>query len=290
MGKILVTGATGNVGAEVVNALKLANQKTISAVVMHEDLKKFPTNKAVVFDFANSNTWEPALKDVDRVFLMRPPAIGDVKTYLFPFIDLALKKGIKHIVFLSLQGVSFNPLTPHFKVEKYLMRKKAPYTFLRPNFFMQNLSTFYKDDIAKNDEIFLPAGKGRTAFVDVRDIGAVAADVFTESDHIGMAYTLSGSRSLDYYEVAEILSSELGRTITYQNPSVEEYVERLRVNGSPEEFIKVQKMLYFVVRHNFSSGTKSDITKLLGREPITFKQFVHDYAHVWRKATIFGNN
>ena len=290
MGKILVTGATGNVGAEVVNALKLANQKTISAVVMHEDLKKFPTNKAVVFDFADSNTWEPALKDVDRVFLMRPPAISDVKTYLFPFIDLALKKGIKNIVFLSLQGVSFNPLTPHFKVEKYLMRKKAPYTFLRPNFFMQNLSTFYKDDIAKNDEIFLPAGKGRTAFVDVRDIGAVAADVFTGSDHIGMAYTLSGSRSLDYYEVAEILSSELGRTITYQNPSVAEYVERLRVNGSPEEFIKVQKMLYFVVRHNFSSGTKSDITKLLGREPITFKQFVHDYAHSWERATIFGNN
>ena len=54
MGKILVTGATGNVGAEVVNALKLANQKTISAVVMHEDLKKFPTNKAVVLCNGNN--------------------------------------------------------------------------------------------------------------------------------------------------------------------------------------------------------------------------------------------
>lgn len=284
MGKILVTGATGNVGAEVVNALKLKGQETIATVDRQIDIKKFPANKAVVFDFADSNTWEPALKDVDRVFLMRPPAIADVKTYLFPFIDLALKKGIKHIVFLSLQGVRFNPLTPHFKVEKYLMRKKAPYTFLRPNFFMQNLSTFYKIDIAEHDEIFLPAGKGRTAFVDVRDIGAAAAGVFTGSDHIGMAYTLSGSEPLDYYQVAEILSSELGRTITYQNPSVAKYIERLRENGSREKFIKVQKMLYFVVRHNFSSGTKSDITKLLGREPIAFKQFVHDYAHIWGKS------
>lgn len=283
MGKILVTGATGNVGTEVVKALELAGQETVSAVVRQEDINKFPTNNAVVFDFADSTTWEPALEEVDRVFLMRPPAIADVKTYLFPFIDLALQKGIKHIVFLSLQGVSFNPLTPHFKVEKYLRRKKAPYTFLRPNFFMQNLSTFYADDIAKNDVIFLPAGKGRTAFVDVRDIGAVAAEVFTESDHTGRAYTLSGSESLDYYQVAEILSSELGRTITYQNPSVAEYVERLRANGSPEEFIKVQKMLYFVVRHNFSSGTESDIAKLLRREPITFKQFTHDYAHIWGK-------
>lgn len=283
MGKILVTGATGNVGAEVVKTLELANQETIATVVKQDDLKKFPTNKAVVFDFADSNTWEPALEGVDRVFLMRPPAIADVKTYLFPFIDLVLQKDIKHIVFLSLQGVSFNPLTPHFKVEKYLMRKKAPYTFLRPNFFMQNLSTFYKDGIAQHDEMFLPAGKGRTAFVDVRDIGAAAAKVFTATGHIGKAYTLSGSESLDYYQVAEILSNELGRTITYLNPSVAEYVERLRANGSPEEFIKVQKMLYFVVRHSFSSGTKSDIVKLLGREPIEFKQFAHDYAHIWEK-------
>lgn len=206
-----------------------------------EDVQKFPTNKAVVFDFADCNTWKPALEGVDRVFLLRPPAISDVKTYLFPFIDVALQHGIKHIVFLSLQGVRFNPLTPHYKVEKYMVRKKAPYTFLRPNFFMQNLSTFYKDDIAKNDEIYVPAGKGRTAFVDVRDIGAVAAEVFTGTDHIGKAYTLSGSESLDYYQVAELLSSELGRTITYQNPSVADYVERLRANGSPEEFIKVQK-------------------------------------------------
>lgn len=285
MGKILVTGATGNVGAEVIKALELANQETIATVVKQDDLKKFPTDKAVVFDFADFTTWEPALEGVDRVFLMRPPAISDVKTYLFPFIDLAMQKGIKHIVFLSLQGVSFNPLTPHFKVEKYLKRKRAPYTFLRPNFFMQNLSTFYKDDIAQNSEIYLPAGKGHTAFVDVRDIGAVAAGVFTGADHIGKAYTLSGSESLDYYQVAEKLSSELGRTIAYQNPLVAEHVERLKSNGSPEEFIKVQKMLYFVVRHNFSSDTKSDIAKLLGREPITFKQFVHDYAHIWANNT-----
>lgn len=281
MGKILVTGATGNVGTEVVKALESADQETIATVVKKDDLMKFSPNKAVVFDFANSDTWEPALQGVDKVFLMRPPAISDVKTYLFPFIDLMMQKGIKHIVFLSLQGVSFNPLTPHFKVEKYLQRKKAPYTFLRPNFFMQNLSTFYATDITQNNEIFLPAGKGQTAFVDVRDIASVATEVLTESSHVGKAYTLSGSESLDYYQVAEILSKELGRTITYINPSVDEYVKRLRASGSPDEFIKVQKMLYFVVRHNFSSSTKTDITKLLGRQPITFNQFAQDYSRVW---------
>lgn len=281
MGKILVTGATGNVGSEVVKALELAGHETIAAVVRPEDLKKFGPNEAVVCDFGDASTWEKALEGIEKIFLMRPPAISDVKKYLFPFIDLALKKDIKHIVFLSLQGVRFNPLTPHYKVEKYLLRKKAPYTFLRPNFFMQNLSTFYKDDVANRDEIFLPAGKGRTAFVDVRDIGAVAAEVFTGPGHISKAYTLSGSESLNYYQVAEILSRELERIITYKNPTVQEYVERLQAAGSSEEFIKVQKMLYFVVRHNFSAGTQSDITKLLGRQPITFEQFAHDYVHNW---------
>ncbi len=282
MGKILVTGATGNVGTEVVRALIRAGQEPIAATVQ-QDKEKFPDAPTVFFDFADSTSWERALEGVDKIFLMRPPAISDVKTYLFPFIDTALQKGIKHIVFLSLQGVSFNPLTPHYKVEKYLRKKKAPYTFLRPNFFMQNLSTFYAQDIAQRDEIFLPAGKGRTAFVDVRDIGAAAAEVFIGSDHIGRAYTLSGSESLDYYRVAEILTNELERTISYQNPSVTAYVQRLEAIGSPEEFISVQKMLYFVVRHNFSADTKSDIVTLLGRKPITFSQFAHDYNHAWTK-------
>ena len=95
MEKVLVTDAAGNEGAEVVKTLELTNMQTLSAVLRQEDIKKFSSNKAVVFDFENSNTWEPALKGVDRVFLMRPSAIADVKTYLFPFIDLLLQEGIK---------------------------------------------------------------------------------------------------------------------------------------------------------------------------------------------------
>ena len=282
MGKILITGATGNVGGEVVKALIKLDQPMVAAVAKQADLLKFPEGQAVVLDFMDSATWQPALTGVDRVFLMRPPAISDVKTYLFPFIDAAVANGVKQITFLSLQGVSFNPLTPHYKVEKYLKKIHAPYTFVRPNFFMQNLSTFYKNDILTNDEIFLPAGKGRTAFVDVRDIGSVVAKTLSEAGHMHQAYTLSGQEALDYYQVSAIMSQVLGRTITYQNPSVKEYVARLRTLKTDESFIKVQKMLYFVVRHNFSSGTSQDISRLLGRPPIAFKQFCEDYADNWK--------
>ena len=278
---VLVTGASGNVGKGVVNSLKLnKNVKTISAVGDKKQLVS--TKNSVFFDFKDESTWDAALDGIDKLFLMRPPAISDVKTYLFPVIDRAIEKGVKQIVFLSLQGVQFNFLTPHFKVEKYLMRIKAPYTFIRPNFFMQNLSTTYANDIKHNDEIFLPAGKGKAAFVDTRDIGAVVAKSLEDNSHVGKAYTLSGGESLDYYQVAEQLSAELKREIIYKNPSVGQYVEKLHADGVPEDFIKVQKMLYFVVRHNFSAGTTDDIEKLLGRKPITFKQFAHDYAKNWQ--------
>lgn len=183
---ILVTGSTGNVGSEVMRALQAKRLEPIAGIAPPKDNAPAPVGSRVV-DFMDATTWEPALEGVDKIFLLRPPAISDVRSYLFPFIDVAVARGIKQIVFLSLQGVQFNPLTPHHEVEKYLRRKKAPYTFIRPNFFMQNLTTFYCDDIRERDEIFLPAGRGKTAFVDVRDIGAVVAEALTDEKHIGQA-------------------------------------------------------------------------------------------------------
>ncbi|MBD7958120.1 NmrA family NAD(P)-binding protein [Microbacterium sp. Sa4CUA7] len=109
---------------------------------------------------------------------------------------------------------------------------KAPYTFLRPNFFMQNLSTTYRDDIRYRDEIYVPAGHAFTAFIDARDIGAVAAAVFRDPDrHVGKAYTLSGEQTLTYRSVARILTRVLGRTIRYPRPSEADYLDRLRGEG-----------------------------------------------------------
>lgn len=282
MNRILVTGASGNVGKEVVKELLKLNRSVSAAVSSKDGESQFPEGvKTVRLDFDDQSSFNSALDGVDKVFLLRPPIISEVEKFLFPFIDTCLKAGIKHIVFLSLQGVAFNPFTPHFKVERYLKKLKTQYTFIRPNFFMQNLSTFYKDDIKIRNEIFLPAGRGKTAFVDTRDIGAVAAKVLAEENHYGKAYTLTGPEALDYYEVANIFSRILGKKVTYTNPSVKQYTELLRKNNASEDYIKVQKMLYFVVRHNFSKGITQTIPQILGRPALSMENFVKDFTDVW---------
>lgn len=281
---ILVTGATGNVGREVVRTLQQLGQPVIAAVLDEEDAQHVPgeDTPTVRFDFTDPNTYTAALQDVQKLFLLRPPAIADVEHTLHPVVEHARAAGVTHIVFLSLMGVSHNRRVPHYKVEKKIEASGVPYTFLRPSFYMQNLDTFYRDDIGYRNEIFLPAGKGKTSFIDVRDIGAVAAKVFTEAGHQNRAYTLTGGEALDYFQVAEIFTEVLDRTITYAKPSPRQYKKRMRALGIEEQFIEVMLGLYFTVRMGFGAQVTGDVPQLLGRPAITMRRYVEDYAHKWQ--------
>ena len=296
MGSILVTGASGTVGRSVAAALLAQGENVVLAVrnpatIAHTAIPVAswdpapggipPAGTPRAFDFADPVGWDPAFVGVDRLFLLRPPAIANVEDTLVPVIDAALERGIRQIVFLSLQGVQFNPATPHHAVEKHLRLRRAPYTFLRPNFFMQNLSTVYCDDIRERSEIYLPAARARTALVDARDIGRVAAQVFTEPGHLGKAYTLSGGQSLDYFQVADILSEVLSRRITYARPSVDDYLARLADQGAPADFIAVQKMIYRVVRLGVSAFPNQMIRRLTGVPATSFLEFATDHRNLW---------
>jgi uncharacterized protein YbjT (DUF2867 family) len=147
---VLVTGAVGNVGREVVRAMAARGQPvraadlSISAIrAMHGlDLE------ATRLDFEDASTFDRALADCEAIFLVRPPAVVCMESTLLPFIDAALARGVKHIVFLSVAGAATNKLVPHHAVEKHLEPSGASHTLLRPGFFAQNLGSAYRDDIA----------------------------------------------------------------------------------------------------------------------------------------------
>ncbi len=147
--KILVTGITGNVGNDVGKKLLEKGARVKAAVRNVEKVEKEGLEgvEYVKFDFEDTTTYEETLKDVSKVFLMRPPQITDAKRQIKPFVEEAKKRGVEQIVFLSLMGIERNPIPPHYKVEKYIKESGVPYTFLRPSFFMQNLNSTHRDDI-----------------------------------------------------------------------------------------------------------------------------------------------
>lgn len=285
MGSVLVTGATGTVGRYVAQFLLEKNEDVLGAVRNPADTKRLPpgTTGRHFFFGMNPTEFDAALDGCDRLFLMRPPALSDVEKFIFPVIDAAKRKGLKQIVFLSLQGVQQNRKTPHYAIENYLKETGVPYTSLRPNFFMQNLSQTHAAEIREDDEVFVPAGRSHTAFIDARDIGRVAATVFTAENHIGKAYTLSGEQSLTYKKVAAIITEVVGRKISYNRPSETEYLTRLREKGMPEDYIAVQKMIYRIVRFNVSAFPNRTVQKITGTPATTLREFVTRERSAWEK-------
>jgi len=283
---ILITGATGNVGEELVKSLVKTNHSVIVGVRDIEKAKeKFADNLDFIdiinLDFTRPDTHKEALKGIKKVFLVRPPQISNVKKFIFPFIDKALEEKIEHVVFLSLLGVERNPVVPHYKIEKYLEKSSIGYTFLRASFFMQNLNTTHCQDIREYNEIFLPAGNGKTSFIDVRDIAEVAVKVLTEEGHMKEAYSLTGKEAMDYYQVAEAFTRVLGRKIEYTSPSIFKFYRRMRNRGMDRGYVLIMIALYITARLGLAKKTTNTLENLLDREPISVEQYVSDYKQSW---------
>jgi uncharacterized protein YbjT (DUF2867 family) len=284
-GVILVTGATGNVGSEVVAELLRAGRSVRVAVPGCElEVARERWGGAVEvvsFNFEEPDTFYLAFAGVDGVFLMRPPHISNVRRIMGPAIRHATGHGRPHVVVLSVLGAGNNPLVPHHAMEKLVKRSGLPYTLVRPSFFMQNLSTQYREDIGTRSKIHVPAGRGKTSFIDVRDIAAVAARVMGRAEHFGRAYTLTGGEALDYFQVARVLTEVLGRPVRYTNPSPREFRARLREQGAAEDFIRVLRGIYFTARIGLAARLTPDVEQLLGRLPIPLERFVRDHAGLW---------
>lgn len=281
--KILVSGATGNVGAEIVKLLATQGQPMRAAGPHVASIQQQfgPAVEAVRLDFADPTTFGPAFAGIDRLFLLRPPAIANVSRLIFPALQAAQRAGVRHIIFLSLLGAEHNRVVPHYKIEQYLVNSGLAYTFLRASFFMQNLNTTHRAELQKHSEIFVPAGRGKTSFIDVRDIAAVAAVALVEEGHVNQAHALTGSEALDYDQVAAILSQVLGRKITYRNPSLLHFVWYQRRQGTPWPLIAVMAGIYTTARVGWAGRLTEETQRLLGRPPIRFAQYAADYRTCW---------
>lgn len=280
MKSVFVTGSTGNVGVEVVKQLLAREASVKASVLAGRDEVVVGGAVPVEFDFATPATFGPALDGVDRVFLMRPPHMADSKAFR-PFIEAMEKAGITQVVFLSVQGAGQNIFVPHHGIEVLLKKSSLAWTFLRPSFFMQNLTTTHLADIRDRSEIYVPAGNGRTNFIDVADIGEAAAVCLTTPGHEKTAYELTGSEALTYSQVADILSAACDRPITYPKPSAKEFKTHMKERGYDDDFVKVMGSIYAIAKLGMAAGTTDTFEKLVGRTPHTLKQWATQNAALW---------
>lgn len=274
--KVLVTGASGNVGSYVVKELLKMGEKVVAAGTGAKKLKNMFGDKVDVaeFDFTKAQTYKDALNGVDRIFLMRPPHLGKPED-LYPFIDAVKLKNIKLVSFLSLMGVENNPIPPHHKIEKYIENIGIPYAHIRPGFFMQNVSGIHSEEIRENDKIFIPAGKSKTSFIDAADIGLSIAIVLHEPEkYKNTTHTITGKEALDYYQVAEILSKSTGRKITYDKPGYLKYRNYyIKKRGLDKGYVNVTVALYFMTRMGSAKEVTNEFHNLTGNQPRTFEDF-----------------
>jgi uncharacterized protein YbjT (DUF2867 family) len=282
MGKVLVTGITGNVGREVAEALKMKKVAIVCGVRNIEKARKQFKDRYefVTLDFMKRETFEQALEGVDRIFLNYPPETPFDDFHAF--IHKAKEKGIGHITYLSVKDVQFLPFVPHYKNEKAIVRAGIPYTFLRAGYFTQNLNMFLLDELVKHDRIYVPCGRGKTSFVDLRDIGEVAASTLLHpGEHRNQKYVLTGKEALDFFEVAEIMTRILGRKIVYSNPSVKEFKSYMIKKGLDRNYVNLVAGLHTFTKLGMAKGMKPDLIEIVGRSPITVEEYVKDYKDVW---------
>jgi uncharacterized protein YbjT (DUF2867 family) len=270
--KILVTTSNGKVGRELMKLLAK------NAVPHRVGVHRVSTSAAetVPLDYANPETFGPALAGISAVYLASPgdaPAEPEIR-----FVDAAKAAGVQRIVKLSAMGVE-NADVPLRQVEKHVEASGLAWTLLRPNWFMQNFSTSHAASI-KGGTLAEPADAARTAFIDARDIAAVALAALTTADHAGRAYALTGPEPLSRADVAAAFTKELGRPVRYVALTDEQF--RAALAGQlPQSYIELLSALYAGVRAGWTESKTDDVRRVLGRDPISLVQFIRDHRSVW---------
>ncbi|MEC3883363.1 SDR family oxidoreductase [Halobacillus sp. HZG1] len=278
---VLVTGFNGKVGKEVARKLKKQNFSfTCGVRNVEKAVKRFGEEFSFVeLDFSNPETFAAALEGIDQVFLIYPP--GD-KMEFGKFLKVIKERGVQHIVYLSVKDVQYLPFIHHFKNEKLIKKLGVPYTFIRAGYFMQNLQDFLGQEIKENKRIFVPAGKGKTSFVDTRDLAEVALKAFLNPKEFrNTSPVITGEKALDFYEVAEIMTAILGERIKYANPSVKEFKSYMVSKGEKEDFVNVVVGIHFPTKLGLAKGVTADIEKITKSKPIPLEQYVKDYQEKW---------
>jgi uncharacterized protein YbjT (DUF2867 family) len=293
---LLVTGATGNVGNELVKQLTSFVSSNLkigirAAVHSQNNVDKLAQHaksvEIVTMDYNKPETVAAALDNVSTLFLLTLPSLHMANTSL-KVISEAKKNGVEYVVKQSVFGADAEPGILigrlHRQEEKIIEESGIAYTFIRPSAFMQNLVNYFGYTIKTQNAIFLPVGEGKVSFVDARDVAAVAAKLLLrthDTRYDNTAISVTGSEALSYSQCAEVISKQIGRKIAHIDVTEEDARKGLKGMGTEDWLVEAILEEFQQTKLGNRSRASNTVEEILGRKPNSFGRFVNDYVNAF---------
>jgi uncharacterized protein YbjT (DUF2867 family) len=272
---VLVLGATGKTGSRVAAALARRGIRVRTAARSGAEVR---------FDWGERESFAPALKGIDRVYLIAPIGRLDFAADVAAFLDEAESAGVGHVTFLSAYGMEHAPRQVATRaVELDLAgRGQFAHTILRPAWFMQDFSETFLKPV--DGVIAVPTGDGAEAFIDAEDIAAVAAATLADpAAHAGAAYTLTGPEALTVAHAAEIISEATGQTVTHLDLDRDTWIAGAIAGGIPADYAVVLRQLTETIASGNGSHPDTTVEQITGTPARTFRDFARKNAAAWNE-------
>jgi uncharacterized protein YbjT (DUF2867 family) len=283
---ILVTGASGNVGRPLIDALAAAGQSVRAAYHSADRARAAAAvgRETVTVDLANPETLAPALDGVRTVFLLGPIGPGHVEREL-AVVSAARAAGVERIVKLSVMRApdeSYSFAKIHRSIEKAIEGSGMAWTFLRPTSFLQNFVNFMAPTIRAQRANYTLIPDSPFNHIDARDVARVAATVLTSDGHAGKAYTLSGPASFTYRDAAATIGRATGTPVQVIGITEADARGAMQSHGVSDPQIDALLDLDRFYRDGGADFTTGTVRELTGREPTNFEQFVAEFLDAFR--------
>lgn len=281
--RIMVTGATGTMGAELVRQLRDQGR---DVVAVSRSLERLPAGvRGMQLDFCNRYLLEQAFRNVE-ILVFIPPLTEKLQAYTENVVAAALSSGVQFVLKVSGFGAVVGSRYFYQRVQgesdQILAQSGLAHAILKPNIYMQCFINEHREAIMGGN-LFLAQGEGRVSYIDARDVAAVAAQVLQDPWHYHKrALDLSGARAISCAEAVSLISNVARRRISYV-PITEEAARRTlqKEDASLWEQENILS-LHRAVRDQAISGVNPHVQEILGREPLSFEGFCEDIRELWQ--------
>jgi len=287
MSKILVTGATGQLGKAVTESLlKQTDAANISVLV--RDAEKAAAFKAQgvnvkIGDYNDYASLVAAFKGIDKVYMVSGNDLANRIPQQDNVVSAAKEAGVKHVVYTSYQRKNETDLSPiafvgngHLNTERKLKASGLSYTILQHGIYADMIPIFAGEHLLDNKTIYLPAGEGKTTYVVRTDFGDAGANVLLDKTgkYDNKSIELGGAEGLSWSEVAKLIGEITGVEITYVSPSNDEFTDTLTKAHVPAEYIGLFTGFSNAAKEGEFENITGNLKSILGREPETVAAYL----------------